>query len=110
MKVTLVKIEDHEGTGECSACPKKGLRWVATMSDGMRVGLECAKKIMGYKITPDNYKWTADFVQVAEHRSGTDVYVLWTRKDGKAKTVGTQNGVLYSVGGTRKEWIADGWL
>ena len=64
--VTLVKIEDHEGNGECRECGRTGLRWIATLSDGTHVGTECAKQILGWKPTPKTYTWVADFTAIAK--------------------------------------------
>ncbi|ADA84007.1 hypothetical protein SCOOT17C_79 [Mycobacterium phage Scoot17C] len=51
-KLELVKVEDHEGTGECPACGRTGLRWICVMNDGSRAGVECAKKLLGYRPAP----------------------------------------------------------
>jgi hypothetical protein len=107
--VTLTKIEDHEGSGTCGQCGREGLRWVATMSDGSLVGLECAKKIIGYRPSPDSYRWVADYVATAEHAEYKQSYVLWTHRCGNG-TRETCNGVLTAVGGVSKQWERKGWL
>jgi hypothetical protein len=106
--VTLVKVEDHEGNGECSECGRTGLRWIATLSDGTTVGVECAKKVMGWKPAPKTYAWTADFAATAEHIECGETFILWTAKTGNA-TRETRNGNLTAVGGVRQAWTARGW-
>jgi hypothetical protein len=107
--LTLAKIEDREGDGTCSACDREGLRWVAILSDGTGVGLECAKKILGFKPAPGSYAWVADFRPSAEHRDHAVIYVLWQHKRGNA-TRETRNGHLTEIGGVRNTWIRRGWL
>lgn len=107
--LTIAKIEDHEGDGRCSACSREGLRWVATLSDGTTVGLECAKKAVGFKPSPIEYSWIGDYEIVAEHIEYGQTYVMWQRK-GRAQTRETRNGVTVAVGGVRARWVADGWL
>lgn len=106
---TLWKIEDHEGHGECSACPKTGLRWVATLSDGSTVGLECAKKMIGYRPAPTAYNWINDFEAIAEHHGIGSLYVLWRHKT-RNQTRETRNGALTSIGGAHAEWLKEGWI
>lgn len=109
------KIEDHEGDGTCGHCGREGLRWIATLSDGSRCGLECAKRVLGFKPAPTAYKWVSDFTQVAEYREVNSygdtlaVWVLWQHKRGNA-TRETRDGFLQSVGGMRAAWEARGWL
>ena len=105
----LVKVEDHEGTGTCGACDREGLRWVCILSDGSRIGTECAKKLMGWKMAPKAYNWVADFEPVAEFVEYGATYVLWQYKRG-AQTRETRNGHLVAVGGRREEWKRMGWL
>lgn len=107
--MTMVKIEDHEGNGHCSACQREGLRWIVTLSDGSQVGTECAKTIIGVKPDPKSYTWTADFTAVAEHNEYGDTLVLWQHKNGTA-TRETRNGYLVAVGGRRRIWEKEGWL
>ncbi|GIH07514.1 hypothetical protein Rhe02_55810 [Rhizocola hellebori] len=108
-KPMIWKIEDREFQGECSACPRTGLRWIAVLSDGSTVGLECAKKIVGFRPSPITYTWVADFEPIAEHNDHGTLYVMWQRKGGKA-TRETKNGALVSVGGVRSDWIKRGWV
>ncbi len=112
-KLTIARIDDHEGDGDCSNCGRTGLRWIATLSDGSKVGLECAKKLLGFRPAPAAYQWVGFFEPVAEHveRYGYDTvtWVLWQRKGG-AETRETRNGVLMTVGGCRKDWTKKGWL
>jgi hypothetical protein len=107
--LTITRIDDHEGDGECSSCRRTGLRWVATLSDGTAVGLECAKKILGWKPAPASYNWIADFTPVAEHVDYGDTLVMWQHKTGN-QTRETCNGVLVTVGGVRADWTKKGWL
>jgi len=107
--LTITRIDDREGAGECSSCGRRGLRWIATLSDGSAVGLECAKKILGWKPTPTSYNWIADFGPVAEHAEYGAVYVLWEHKT-RNQTRETRNGTLISVGGCRADWTKKGWL
>ena len=106
---TIAKIEDREFDGTCGACGREGLRWIAVLSDGSALGLECAKRVIGYKPAPTAYAWIGDFRVVAEHVEHGVTYVLWQSRRG-AGTRETQNGVLMSVGGARAEWTAKGWL
>lgn len=107
--IHIAKIEDHEGDGRCGSCGRENLRWVATLSDGSQVGLECAKKVIGFKPAPIEYSWIGDYEIVAEHVEYGRTHVLWQRKGGNA-TRETRGGVVVSVGGVRARWIADGWL
>lgn len=109
MKITLVKIEDREFEGRCGECGRCGLRWVAIMSDGSAVGLECAKKVMGYRPAPAKYQWVEFYDAIAEHREGAFIHVLWQRKNGH-ETRETRGGHLVSVGGARRDWQERGWL
>lgn len=107
--VTLARVEDREGEGTCAACGREGLRWIAILSDGTGVGLECAKRVLGFRPAPASYNWIADFTAVAEHHDYAVVYVLWQHKRGNA-TRETRNGALTQVGGVRAEWARRGWL
>ena len=95
----VVKVEDHEGDGECRACGRTGLRWIVTLSDGSQIGTECAKKILGIKVTPKAHEWTSAFVAVAQKTYFQYEVVLWQSKaTGKAGRI-TFNGNLQAVGG-----------
>lgn len=107
--LTIARIDDHEGDGDCSNCGRTGLRWIATLSDGTKVGLECAKKILGFRPAPQKYQWIADFTPIAEYVEYGSTYVLWKHKVGNG-TRETRDGVLVSVGGCRNDWIRRGWL
>lgn len=106
--VTLVRVEDHEGTGTCGACDREGLRWIAVLSDGSRVGVECAKKVLGWKPAPASYSWVEFFEPIAEHDDFGAVYVLWQQKNG-AQTRVTRAGSTVLVGGGRDFWTREGW-
>lgn len=114
-RVTLVRVEDREGAGTCLVCGREGLRWVCVLSDGSQVGTECAKPVLGWKPTPQQYKWTPDYRPVAEHddgelpSGGRCIYVLWQHKTGST-TRETRNGRLTAVGGARDDWQRRGWL
>ena len=107
--IRIAKIEVFEGTGECSACGRVGLRWIATLTDGTRVGLECAKKILGFKPAPTKYRWVEDFQIIAEHGEYGEHHALWRHKSG-GQTRETVNGVLIRVGGCQTAWEKRGWL
>jgi hypothetical protein len=106
-RATLVRVDDREGQGSCGACGREGLRWVAILSDGSAVGLECARAVIGYRPARRDYSWMADYRPVAEHRDCGDVLVLWER-DGRTRE--TANGHLTAAGGVRREWERRGWL
>jgi hypothetical protein len=106
---TLVKVEDHEGDGHCGHCAREGLRWICILSDGSAVGVECAKKVMGFKPAPKSYAWVSEFEAVAEHTECGQVFVLWQHKS-SSQTRYTREGVLVSVGGARQEWEHRGWV
>ncbi len=102
--IQIVKVEDREGNGECSACGRTGLRWTVIVSDGTAVGTECSKKILGIKISPRDYQWTRDYQPVDERISdGGNHEVLWQHKT-RNLTALSVNGTLTLVGGARKEW------
>lgn len=96
--ITVWKIEDHEGDGVCQECGKEGLRWVTFLSDGSRVGGECAKRIMGWKPTAKSHSWVTGLHAVAEGRvSPTQHAVLWSDADGKRGAISI-NGNAQSQG------------
>ncbi len=107
LKITV--IENFEGDGTCSACKREGLVWVATLSDGSQVGLECAKKVLGFKPTPNTYSWITNYKLEATHVEYGTTYGLWVSKTGNA-TRETQDGTLISVGGVRADWASKGWI
>ena len=104
----LTKIEDHEGDGTCAECRREGLRWIATLSDGTQVGLECAKKVLGFKPATKNYNWIADFRPVAEFADCGNLHIMWQHKEGSA-TRETLNGNLVQIGGVAAKWQQRGW-
>lgn len=108
--LTVRKVEDYEGQGECSACGRRGLRWVVTISDGSRVGSECTKAILGWKVSTRGLKdWVPLYRVAAEHTDHGSHYVLWQSIAGN-NTRETQNGSLTMVGGVRESWVKRGWL
>lgn len=109
-KPRLIRIEDHEGSGSCSACQREGLRWIAVLTDGSRVGLECMKRITGRsKPQPVHYEWLGGFELVAEYDDYGHHFALWQSKSSSA-TRTTQNGSLVAIGCQREAWAARGWL
>ena len=96
--LTVHKVEDYEGDGECGHCDRKGLRWIVTLSDGSKVGSQCAKKLMGWKATPKNFNWTARFNVVEEKTMNHGHYVLWQGKTGKGGVL-MINGHATAFGG-----------
>jgi hypothetical protein len=108
MDIRIVKIEDFEGYGCCSSCGREDLRWIATLSDGTQVGMECAKRILGFRPSPKAYNWVSDFRPVAEHTEHGSTYVMWQHKTCN-QTRETRDGVLVSVGGIRQDWRRHGW-
>lgn len=107
--ITLAKVENHEGNGQCAQCGREGLTWVAILSDGSGVGMECSKRILGFRPGAKSYDWVANFDAVAEHSEYGDIYVMWQRR-GRNETRETRNGALISVGGVRGDWDRKGWL
>lgn len=111
---TLAYVMDAEGAGECGACDRTGLRWIAVLSDGSHVGLECAKKVMGFRPAPKAYNWIPEFEIVATkvECAGTSsecTWALWQHKTGP-QTRETRNGSLATVGGARGDWERRGWV
>lgn len=97
--ITVLKIEDHGGEGVCTACGKEGLRWVSTLSDGSRVGGECAKKIMGWKPTAKSHAWVTGMHIVAEgEMSPVQHAVLWSNEAGTWSVLAI-NGTAQCSGG-----------
>lgn len=101
-KVTIEIIRDCEGDGRCGACGREGLRWVAQLSDGSNVGLECAKRVLGFKPAPKSYNWQAAFTLTETRRTYGAFWGLWVSESGKAAAV-TLNGNLQCSGGA--EWV-----
>lgn len=106
--IKLHKIEDYEGHGICRECGREGLRWIATLSDGSQVGLECSKRVLGFKPAPKAYNWLADFRPVAEFNDCGNLHVMWQHKAGTA-TRETLNGNLVQIGGVSAKWQQRGW-
>jgi len=78
-KLHVVKVEDREGTGTCTACGREGLRWIVTLSDGTQVGTEInirtagqtaghAAQARGAKVSPGAIP--APRSEAGTHRSG----------------------------------------
>lgn len=99
--LTVWRVEDHEGTGECQRCGKTGLRWVTYLSDGSRVGGECAKRLMGWAPTKKNFSWVTGMTLLAEgDMSKTQRVALWQR-EGTAWAAISVNGNATAFGGIK---------
>lgn len=107
--LALVQIDDVEGEGECSHCGRPGLRWIAVLSDGSRVGVQCARKLLGIPIAKRNFEWVAAFDVVATHVEHGVHHVLWRHKT-YTETRETRNGILHQVGGAWTAWRLKGWV
>jgi hypothetical protein len=101
---TLVKVEDHEGDGICQLCSRSGLRWLVALSDGSRLGLECAKKTMGWNLTRNDYTWVPDYRAVAEQEADEQIYVLWEHRTIPGRTCITRNGRQLRVSDGYYQW------
>ena len=102
--LTVVRVEDCEYEGTCSICGKEGVRWVVIMSDGSRVGGECAKKLLGWKPSARNYSWVTNLSPVSTRVVPClGNVVLWESKS-KAYGVISVNGNKQASGSF--EWIA----
>ena len=103
MTLTVWRVEDHEGNGECQRCGKTGLRWVTYLSDGSRVGGECVKRLMGWAPTARNFSWLTGMSLVSEgDLSPTQRMTLWRSQDG-ARGVMAINGKAYQSGAF--DWV-----
>jgi hypothetical protein len=98
--LTAVKVENCEGDGECSRCNRTGLIWVVTLSDGTRVGGECAKILLGWKPTKASHSWVTGMTATAEKTVGARHIVLWVKGNRAAMAI---NGHLQTSGGV--EWV-----
>ena len=102
-KLHVAKIEDHEGFGRCAECGREGLRWIVVLSDGTRVGTECAKRACGITVKPTAYQWMADYVPVAEHSTKWETAVVYQHRTG-TRTRLVVNGYLQCAGGGMAEF------
>lgn len=98
-KLHIELIRDCEGAGRCGACQREGLRWVAQLSDGSHVGLECAKKVLGFRPAPKAYNWIADYTLTGTHTTPWETVGFWTSKDGRSAAI-TVNGAAHQFGPT----------
>jgi hypothetical protein len=108
-KVNIEVIRDHEGDGRCGVCGREGLRWVAYLSDGRQVGMECAKPIIGFRPTPKSYQWVADFEEIASYSECGSTCTLYRHKR-RAQTAWARDGFLVAVGGAEQDWKEWGWV
>ncbi len=95
--LTVWRVEDHEGNGECQRCGRTGLRWVTYLSDGSRVGGECVKRLMGWAPTAKNFSWLTGMTLVAEADSCGDRFTLWRSGRGGYGVV-ARNGIAQVSG------------
>jgi hypothetical protein len=93
--LTAVKVESCEGDGECSRCNRTGLIWVVTLSDGTRVGGECAKILLGWKPTKASHSWLKGMAATAETTVYNDTLILWVNGNRAAIS---RNGNLQTSG------------
>lgn len=107
-KLTVSHISDEEGTGTCAACDREGLRWLVHFNqDQLPVGLECAKKVLGFKPAPKSYNWMNGFtltrtVVECEGRPSAVTWCLYTHTSGR--TASTRNGNLQAMGGAAQAY------
>ena len=78
--VTVAYVTDHEGDGTCYVCGREGLRWIVTLSDGSSAGVECVKKLLGWKPAVKSYSWVAGCTrtETAVNRHGQTI-ALWQK-------------------------------
>lgn len=100
---TVSHISDAEGTGTCAACDREGLRWLVHFNgDQLPVGLECAKKVLGFKPAPKSYSWMEGYsvVRTIVEAEGTRHQTTWKLYQNAAgRTVSTRNGITMAIGG-----------
>ncbi|AYQ99345.1 hypothetical protein PBI_CANTARE_125 [Brevibacterium phage Cantare] len=106
--VKVAYVENVEGDGMCGHCNRTNLKYVATMTDGSKVGLSCAKKLMGVTITPKDVKWASNYTVEATFIEYGQTYALWVSDKGQTRT--TKNGLLVGIGGQRPVWEKRGWI
>lgn len=103
MKLHITKIEDHEGFGRCSECGRENLRWIVVLSDGTRVGTECAKKVCGIAVNTRKLGWLASCTEIDEYSTKWETFTLYAHKTIEGRTLLAINGVLYNLGGGGRE-------
>jgi hypothetical protein len=105
MTTTIVRVENHEGNGDCQECQRHGLKWVLILSDGSRVGAECAKKILGLNVKPADYgNPIAGLALTASHTEYGTHFTLYTND---RKGVITRNGYPTTSGPVA--WVTKEW-
>lgn len=107
----LSHYEDHEGDGTCSRCQREGIRWIAVLTDGTRVGGECAKKVLGHNIpSAKRLNWLAKFRPAEMWTFCGKSYVRWVHVNPEvAQDRLTIDGVLWQVGGVKPDMDAGRW-
>lgn len=138
-KLTITKIEDHEGNGHCTACGRENLRWICTLSDSTKVGTECAKKVLGWKPQPPcplagdgscvagpeaptvRPAWLGLGATGRKHYNWIPDFVIVAEHNERGthfvkwqhkttrETRETRDGGLTAVGGVRRDWQDRGW-
>jgi hypothetical protein len=87
----ITRYEDHEYDGTCGTCGREGLRWIVVLSDGSRVGVECTKRVLGWKPAPRDYTWVAGMTVAAEATRYGATFAVWAPATGHRFIV-TQDG------------------
>lgn len=106
---TVSHITDAEGTGTCSACDREGLRWLVHFTgDQLPVGVECAKRVLGYTPARKNYTPLAGLTLTAQHDDCGNSWALYVSEDGR-RSIATLNGVPNIIGQAARHWQARGW-
>lgn len=106
--LTVSHISDEDGFGTCAACDREGLRWLVHFNgDHLPVGLECAKRVLGFRPTPKTYNWMQGFTPTrtlveAEGTRHQVTWVLYTNAQGR--TASTRNGNLQAMGGAAQSY------
>lgn len=109
MPARVLYVENAEGDGHCGHCQRDNLKYVAHMSDGAMVGLSCARKLMGVRITNRDVAWTAGYKVIATRTEGVHFFALWINEDKHVYV--TQNGYRTDHGYIHlSKWKNKGWL
>jgi hypothetical protein len=102
-KLHITKVEDHEGFGRCGQCERENLRWVVVLSDGTRVGTECAKRACGIVVKAATYQWMTEYEPVAEYADKFETAVVYQHRTSD-RTRLVVNGYLQVNGGGMAEF------
>lgn len=108
--LSVVRIEDHDGTGYCGHCGRDGIRWAVVLSDGTVVGAECAKRRLGIPVPRvSEWAWVAKYDLVAAHTDERGRQSFMYQRKGGQGTREVVDGHLVQVGGVRQDWERRGW-